>query len=101
MDFLLTAKRDLDAAKRFFRMMLEDEPLLPPTGSAPMGPVPIRPPSRQPGKTGSARRSTMSPSTCSVKLGPPRPILRPTPEFATRPRIGDGQPRPAREDPPT
>src|SRR4051794_5980533 len=29
-DFLLTAKRDLDAAKRFFRMMLEDEPLLSP-----------------------------------------------------------------------
>ena len=29
-DFLLTAKRDLDAAKRFFRKMLEDEPLLSP-----------------------------------------------------------------------
>lgn len=28
MDFLLTAKRDLDAAKRFFRKMLKDEPLL-------------------------------------------------------------------------
>ena len=27
-DFLLTAKRDLDAAKRFFRKMLKDEPLL-------------------------------------------------------------------------
>ena len=30
MDFLLTAKRDLDAAKRFFRKMLKDEPLLSP-----------------------------------------------------------------------
>jgi IS6 family transposase len=29
-DFLLTAKRDLDAAKRFFRKMLKDEPLLSP-----------------------------------------------------------------------
>jgi transposase, IS6 family len=29
-DFLLTAKRDLDAAKRFFRKMLRDEPLLSP-----------------------------------------------------------------------
>src|SRR3954453_12468239 len=27
-DFLLTAKRDLEAAKRFFRKMLEDQPLL-------------------------------------------------------------------------
>jgi hypothetical protein len=29
-DFLLTAKRDRDAAKRFFRKMLKDEPLLSP-----------------------------------------------------------------------
>ncbi|MHC2354852.1 transposase-like protein [Sinorhizobium meliloti] len=29
-DFLLTAKRDLDAAKRFFRKMLKEEPLLSP-----------------------------------------------------------------------
>lgn len=29
-DFLLTARRDLDAAKRFFRKMLKDEPLLAP-----------------------------------------------------------------------
>ena len=28
--FLLTAKRDLDAAKRFFRKMLADQPLLAP-----------------------------------------------------------------------
>jgi IS6 family transposase len=27
-DFLLTKKRDFDAAKRFFRKMLKDEPLL-------------------------------------------------------------------------
>lgn len=30
LDFLLTAKRDLAAAKRFFRKMLKDEPLLSP-----------------------------------------------------------------------
>src|SRR4029078_274395 len=29
-DFLLTAKRDLEAAKRFFRKMLQEEPLLAP-----------------------------------------------------------------------
>ena len=29
-DFLLTARRDLDAAKRFFRKMLKDDPLLSP-----------------------------------------------------------------------
>ncbi|ERP94958.1 hypothetical protein Q669_31225 [Labrenzia sp. C1B10] len=29
-DFLLTAKRDLNAAKRFFRKMLQDAPLLSP-----------------------------------------------------------------------
>lgn len=29
-DFLLTAKRDLDSARRFFRKMLKDEPLLSP-----------------------------------------------------------------------
>jgi transposase, IS6 family len=29
-DFLLTARRDLEAAKRFFRKMLEDQPLLAP-----------------------------------------------------------------------
>ena len=29
-DFLLTAKRDLDAAKRFFRKALKDQPLLSP-----------------------------------------------------------------------
>ena len=29
-DFLLTARRDLDAAKRFFRKMLQEQPLLSP-----------------------------------------------------------------------
>src|SRR4051812_47824187 len=51
-DFLLTARRDLDAAKRFFRKMLQEEPLLSQTGSAPMGRVPTHPPSRQPGTRG-------------------------------------------------
>jgi transposase, IS6 family len=41
-DFLLTAKRDLDAAKRFFRKMLQDEPLLSPDriGTDGAGPYP-------------------------------------------------------------
>ena len=34
-DFLLTAKRDADAAKRFFRKILKDEPLLSPATPAP------------------------------------------------------------------
>lgn len=41
-DFLLTAKRDLDAAKRFFRKMLQAEPLLAPDhiGTDGAGPYP-------------------------------------------------------------
>ncbi len=41
-DFLLTAKRDLDAAKRFFRKMLQEEPLLSPDriGTDAAGPYP-------------------------------------------------------------
>ena len=41
-DFLLTAKRDLDAAKRFFRKMLQDQPLLSPDriGTDAAGPYP-------------------------------------------------------------
>jgi transposase, IS6 family len=41
-DFLLTAKRDLDAAKRFFRKMLQDQPLLAPDriGTDGAGPYP-------------------------------------------------------------
>ena len=43
-DFLLTANRDLDAAKRFFRKMLQDQPLLAPDrigtdGAAPYSPA--------------------------------------------------------------
>jgi IS6 family transposase len=43
-DFLLTAKRDLEAAKRFFRKMLKDQPLLAPDrigtdGAAPYPPA--------------------------------------------------------------
>ena len=56
-----------DAAKRFFRKMLKDEPCSRPTGSARMAPAPIRPPSRRPGKRAFYRttRSITSPSTCS------------------------------------
>ena len=54
-DFLLTAKRDLDAAKRFFRKALQDQPLLSSTGSAPMVRGPIHPRSQRPGKMGSWR----------------------------------------------
>jgi transposase, IS6 family len=41
-DFLLTARRDLGAAKRFFRKMLEDQPLLAPDriGTDAAGPYP-------------------------------------------------------------
>ena len=41
-DFLLTARRDLDAAKRFFRKMLADRPLLAPDriGTDGAGPYP-------------------------------------------------------------
>jgi transposase-like protein len=41
-DFLLTARRDLEAAKRFFRKMLEDQPLLSPDriGTDAAGPYP-------------------------------------------------------------
>jgi len=41
-DFLLTATRDLEAAKRFFRKMLEDQPLLSPDriGTDAAGPYP-------------------------------------------------------------
>jgi IS6 family transposase len=41
-DFLLTAKRDLEAAKRFFRKMLADQPLLAPDriGTDGAGPYP-------------------------------------------------------------
>jgi transposase, IS6 family len=41
-DFLLTAKRDLDAAKRFFRKALQEEPLLSPDriGTDAAGPYP-------------------------------------------------------------
>ncbi|WP_318029031.1 DDE-type integrase/transposase/recombinase, partial [Rhizobium ruizarguesonis] len=50
MDFLLTAKRDLDAAKRFFRKMLKHEPLLSPnkigTNGANTFPSTIKTPAR-------------------------------------------------------
>jgi transposase, IS6 family len=41
-DFLLSARRDLEAAKRFFRKMLEDQPLLAPDriGTDGAGPYP-------------------------------------------------------------
>src|ERR1700712_2509782 len=41
-DFLLSARRDLEAAKRFFRKMLEDQPLLAPNriGTDAAGPYP-------------------------------------------------------------
>jgi transposase, IS6 family len=66
-DFLLTATRDLEAAKRFFRKMLEDEPLLAPDRIGTDAPAPIRQLSRRPGKMGSclAPRSITSPSTCN------------------------------------
>ncbi len=66
-DFLLTAKRDLEAAKRFFRKMLKDQPLLAPDRIGTDGPLPTRRLSQPPGKTGSCQktRCITSPSTCS------------------------------------
>jgi transposase-like protein len=66
-DFLLTAKRDLDAAKRFFRKMLKDQPLLSPEKSAPTAPTPFRPRSRRQSMMGFCiqTRSIMLPSICS------------------------------------
>ena len=67
-DFLLTAKRDLEAAKRFFRKMLREEPLLAPDRIGTE--VPIRQPSLRAGRRACypARRPTTSPSTCSRGL---------------------------------
>ena len=42
-DFLLTAKRDLEAAKRFFRKMLKDQPLLAPDRIGTDGAAPYLP----------------------------------------------------------
>src|SRR5215207_7356434 len=66
-DFLLTAKRDLEAAKRFFRKALKDQPLLAPDRIGTMGRGPTHPPSRRAGKPACwrARRCITSPSTCS------------------------------------
>src|SRR5690242_3261568 len=66
-DFLLTAKRDLDAANRFFRKMLKEHPLLAPDRIGTDGAGPIRRPLQPPGKTGSCRkiRCITSASTCS------------------------------------
>ncbi len=49
-DFLLTARRDLDAAKRFFRKALQEAPCSRPTGSARMVPALIHLPSRRRGR---------------------------------------------------
>ena len=51
-DFLLTAKRDLDAAKRFFRKICRTNHCSPPTGYSTDGAAPTHPPSPQPRKTG-------------------------------------------------
>ena len=52
-DFLLTAKRDLDAAKRFFRKMLKNEPLLSPRKIGTDGANTLPQRSRRPSMTGS------------------------------------------------
>src|SRR3954471_16906774 len=66
-DFLLSAKRDLEAAKRFFRKALQNQPLLAPDRIGTDGAGSYPPAITGPGKMGSwrARRSTTSPSTCS------------------------------------
>jgi transposase, IS6 family len=64
-DFLLTAHRDLDGARRFFRKMLADQPLLARTGSARMALVRTCRPSPRAARRVCypARQSTTSPST--------------------------------------
>jgi transposase-like protein len=65
-DFLLTATRDLDAAKRFFRKALQDQPLLSPDRiGTRTARAPIQPQSQRPGRTGSWRacQCITSPST--------------------------------------
>jgi len=66
-DFLLTAKRDLEAAKRFFRKMLQDQPLLAPDriGTDAAGPYPPALRAARKAASWHALRSTTSPSTCS------------------------------------
>src|SRR3982750_3866420 len=66
-DFLLTAKRDLEAAKRFFRKALQEEPLLAPDRIGIDGAGPTHPPLPQPGKTACwrARRRIPSPNISS------------------------------------
>jgi hypothetical protein len=55
-DFLLTARRDLEGAKRFLVRCSRTSPCWHPTGSAQTEPVPIHRPLRLPGKTGSCRK---------------------------------------------
>src|SRR3954451_17807856 len=66
-DFLLTAKRDLEAAKRFFRKMLQDEPLLAPDRIGTDGAGPYPPAITESRKEGllPGRQPTTSPSPCS------------------------------------
>jgi transposase-like protein len=99
-DFLLTAKRDLDAAKRFFRM-LEDEPLLSPDRIGTDGAGPYPPAIAAARKDGLRTPLHYVTKHLQRETGAATAHPVPTPEFATRPRIGDGQPRPAREDTPT
>src|SRR3712207_5332119 len=56
-DFLLTAKRDLDAAKRFFRKMLEEQPLLAPDRIGTDAAGPYRPAIKAARKDGLLARS--------------------------------------------
>ncbi len=64
-DFLLTAKRDLDAARRFFRKMLQEGPLLSPDRIGTDGAGTYPQPSRRRGKRVCCRAtpSITSPST--------------------------------------
>ena len=66
-DFLLTAKRDLEAAKRFFRKALQDQPLLSPDRIGTDGAGAYPPAIAEAGKPACWRapRCITSPSTCS------------------------------------
>jgi transposase-like protein len=58
-DFLLTARRDLEAAKRFFRKMLQEEPLLSPDRIGTDAPGPYPPAIRDARKAGLLARTPL------------------------------------------
>jgi transposase-like protein len=100
-DFLLTATRDLDAAKRFFRKMLADQPLLAPDriGTDGAGPYPpaiaaarkdgLLP--HDPCRTIPAARSLPHDPCRTIPAARPRPLRQQAPAARDRERSLPGQ----------